>query len=48
MRPTWQVWLLRVDVTILNDDGNLEDCAMLACMAGLLHFRHRCAPAIMF
>ncbi|GAA97711.1 uncharacterized protein L969DRAFT_26801 [Mixia osmundae IAM 14324] len=34
-----KVWSIRVDVHFLNDDGNLADCACLAAMAALLHFR---------
>eukprot|EP00045_Choanoeca_perplexa_P006032 m.50508 g.50508 ORF g.50508 m.50508 type:complete len:334 (-) comp13428_c0_seq1:46-1047(-) len=34
-----KVWAISVNVTILNDDGNLADVAVLVAMAGLLHFR---------
>ena len=35
-----QVWNLRVDVNIINHDGNLIDCASIATLAALSHF-HR-------
>ncbi|XP_046747881.1 exosome complex component RRP45 isoform X1 [Diprion similis] len=35
-----KVWNLRVDVNILNHDGNLVDCASIAILAALTHF-HR-------
>ena len=35
-----QVWQLRVDVTILNHDGNMLDCASIAAIAALAHFRY--------
>ncbi|KAG7191098.1 hypothetical protein KM043_007132 [Ampulex compressa] len=35
-----QVWNLRVDVNIINHDGNLVDCASIATLAALSHF-HR-------
>eukprot|EP01147_Barroeca_monosierra_P007002 gene7002-9592_t len=34
-----KVWNIQVNVTILNDDGNLDDACVLAALAGLLHFR---------
>ena len=37
--PGVAVWALRVDVTVMNDDGNLVDACGLAAMAALLHFR---------
>lgn len=35
-----QVWNLRIDVNIINYDGNLVDCASVATLAALMHF-HR-------
>ncbi|XP_048511144.1 exosome complex component RRP45 [Athalia rosae] len=35
-----KVWNLRVDVNILNHDGNLVDCASIAILSALAHF-HR-------
>ncbi|CAD6564750.1 MAG: hypothetical protein CYPHOPRED_004642 [Cyphobasidiales sp. Tagirdzhanova-0007] len=34
-----KVWQIRLDVHPANDEGNLLDCASVACMAALLHFR---------
>ncbi|KAG2377625.1 hypothetical protein C9374_009141 [Naegleria lovaniensis] len=34
-----KVWSLRVDIHILQDDGNVFDCCHLAAIASLLHFR---------
>ncbi|EFC45096.1 3' exoribonuclease domain-containing protein [Naegleria gruberi] len=34
-----KVWSLRVDVHILQDDGNVFDCCHLAAVAALLHFK---------
>ncbi|OXU17465.1 hypothetical protein TSAR_001604 [Trichomalopsis sarcophagae] len=35
-----KVWNIRVDVSIINHDGNLIDCASIAALAALMHF-HR-------
>lgn len=35
-----KVWNLRIDVNVINHDGNLIDCASIATLAALLHF-HR-------
>lgn len=35
-----KVWNLRIDVNIVNHDGNLIDCASIATLAALMHF-HR-------
>ncbi|XP_043263055.1 exosome complex component RRP45-like isoform X2 [Colletes gigas] len=35
-----KVWNLRVDINIINHDGNLIDCASIATLAALSHF-HR-------
>ncbi|XP_076384944.1 exosome complex component Rrp45 isoform X3 [Megalopta genalis] len=35
-----KVWNVRVDINIINHDGNLIDCASIATLAALLHF-HR-------
>uniref|UniRef100_A0A8C7HJ13 Exosome complex component RRP45 n=1 Tax=Oncorhynchus kisutch TaxID=8019 RepID=A0A8C7HJ13_ONCKI len=34
-----KVWQIRVDVHLLNHDGNLMDAASIAAIAGLCHFR---------
>ncbi|GJN88388.1 hypothetical protein Rhopal_001354-T1 [Rhodotorula paludigena] len=34
-----KVWSIRVDVHILDDEGNLLDCASIAAMTALRHFR---------
>lgn len=34
-----KVWSLRVDVKILNHDGNLVECASIATLSSLAHFR---------
>ncbi|GAB1859831.1 Exosome complex component RRP45 [Camponotus japonicus] len=35
-----KVWSLRIDINIINHDGNLIDCASIAALAALMHF-HR-------
>ncbi|XP_011646483.1 exosome complex component rrp45 isoform X1 [Pogonomyrmex barbatus] len=35
-----KIWNLRIDVNIINHDGNLVDCASIATLAALMHF-HR-------
>ncbi|KEG06061.1 putative ribosomal RNA processing protein 45, partial [Trypanosoma grayi] len=37
--PGRRVWSLRVDVVVLNDDGNAADAAAWAAVAVLLHYR---------
>eukprot|EP00667_Euglena_gracilis_P012043 EG_transcript_12341 len=37
------VWSIRVEVTVLDNDGNVTDCCVLACLLALLHLRR---PAI--
>lgn len=34
-----KVWCIRVDITILIDDGNLLDCAHIAAVSALLNFK---------
>lgn len=34
-----KVWSLRVDMHVLDDNGNVLDCAHLAAISALLHFR---------
>ncbi|KAJ8940224.1 hypothetical protein NQ314_010787 [Rhamnusium bicolor] len=34
-----KVWALRVDVNVLNHEGNILDCASVAALAALAHFR---------
>lgn len=35
----WQVWQIRVDVHVLNHDGNLMDAASISAISALSHFR---------
>ena len=35
-----QVWSVRADIIILDDCGNIYDCASLAVLAALKHFKH--------
>ncbi|EPB66615.1 hypothetical protein ANCCEY_14294 [Ancylostoma ceylanicum] len=39
VRAHKEVWKLRVDVRVLDDDGALLDCASVAAVAALYHFR---------
>jgi len=34
-----RVWTVRVDVHVLNYDGNVVDAASVAAIAALMHFR---------
>ncbi|KAJ3300325.1 Exosome complex component RRP45 [Borealophlyctis nickersoniae] len=34
-----KVWAIRVDIRVLDHDGNLIDCACIAAVTALLHFR---------
>ncbi|KAI9179819.1 3'-5'-exoribonuclease [Blastocladiella emersonii ATCC 22665] len=34
-----QVWTVRVDVRVVDNDGNVMDCASIAALAAMLHFR---------
>nr|CAH7729018.1 unnamed protein product [Callosobruchus chinensis] len=34
-----KVWAIRVDINVLNQEGNLLDCASIAALAALAHFR---------
>lgn len=34
-----QVWGVRVDINVLNHEGNILDCASIAALACLAHFR---------
>ena len=36
---TKQVWYLRVDIHVLDADGNLTDAVVLSALASLLSFR---------
>lgn len=38
-RPRKQVWAVRVDVHVLDYDGNMLDAASIAAITALLHFR---------
>jgi exosome complex RNA-binding protein Rrp42 (RNase PH superfamily) len=39
LMPTAQVWSIRLDVHFLDDEGNLLDCASIAAITALRHFR---------
>ncbi len=41
VRPGRKVWSLRVDVTVLNNDGNILDVALWGALAALMHFRRQ-------
>lgn len=34
-----KVWNLRVDINVLNDEGNIIDCASVAALTALAHFK---------
>ncbi|XP_063922852.1 uncharacterized protein LOC135137195 [Zophobas morio] len=34
-----KVWALRVDINVINHEGNILDCASIAMLASLAHFR---------
>jgi len=34
-----KVWQVRLDAHVLDNDGNVQDCLSLACVAALAHFR---------
>lgn len=34
-----KVWSIRVDLHVVDDGGNVKDCAGIAAIAALLHFR---------
>ncbi|XP_011193514.1 exosome complex component RRP45 [Zeugodacus cucurbitae] len=34
-----RVWLLRIDLNVLNHEGNLIDCCSIAALSALLHFK---------
>ena len=35
-----KVWAIRVDMLALNDSGNIVDCACIAAVAALAHFKY--------
>lgn len=35
----YKVWAIRVDINVLNYEGNILDCASIAALAALAHFR---------
>lgn len=43
-----QVWQIRVDVNVMNHDGNIIDCSSIAAIAALAHFRWTYIMTIMF
>jgi len=34
-----KVWSIRVDIRVLDHEGNITDCACIAAIAALYHFR---------
>jgi len=42
IRSGEQVWSVRCEVHALEDRGNFRDVAVLAALAGLMHYRHSC------
>ncbi|XP_018577742.1 exosome complex component rrp45 [Anoplophora glabripennis] len=34
-----KVWMLKVDINVLNHEGNILDCASIAALSALTHFR---------
>lgn len=43
-----QVWQIRVDVNVMNHDGNIIDCSSIAAIAALAHFRWMYITTLMF
>lgn len=39
IRVNEKVWAIRVDINVLNHEGNLLDCASIAALSALAHFR---------
>ena len=39
LRSGEKVWQIRVDLNVLNYDGNILDCANIALVASVAHFR---------
>jgi exosome complex component RRP45 len=39
IRAGEKVWQIRVDLNVLNHDGNILDCANMALIASLAHFK---------
>lgn len=39
LRAGEKVWQIRVDLNVLNYDGNMLDCANIALVAAIAHFR---------
>jgi exosome complex RNA-binding protein Rrp42 (RNase PH superfamily) len=35
----WKVWEISVNLNVLDYDGNILDCANLAALCALAHFR---------
>lgn len=34
-----KVWSVRIDIKIINDEGNALDCSCIAAVCALLHFK---------
>jgi exosome complex component RRP45 len=39
LRAGSKVWQIRVDLSVLNYDGNILDCANIALVSAIAHFR---------
>ncbi|RZB40100.1 RNase PH domain containing protein [Asbolus verrucosus] len=39
IKTSEKVWALRVDINVINHEGNILDCASIAMLASLAHFR---------
>lgn len=39
IRAGEKVWQIRVDMNVLNHDGNILDCANIALVCAIAHFR---------
>jgi exosome complex component RRP45 len=39
IRAGEKVWQIRVDLNVLNHDGNILDCANIALVCSIAHFR---------
>jgi exosome complex component RRP45 len=39
IRAGEKVWQIRVDLNVLNHDGNILDCANIALICSIAHFR---------
>ena len=39
IRAAEKVWQIRVDLNVLNNDGNILDCANIALICSICHYR---------